>query len=83
MTSTNGLAAGMSNNSAYAEKCGNTGTIKGYANVSGSMGVAGINNSTGASFCYNTGKISALINRIGRMVFRDTVEARLKTASAM
>ena len=47
----------MSNNSAYAEKCGNTGTIKGYANVSGSMGVAGINNSTGASFCYNTGKI--------------------------
>lgn len=57
VTSTNGLAAGMSNNSAYAEKCGNTGTIKGYANVSGSMGVAGINNSTGASFCYNTGKI--------------------------
>lgn len=57
VTSTNGLAAGMSNNSAYAEKCGNTGTIKGYANVSGSMGVAGINNSTGALFCYNTGKI--------------------------
>ena len=57
VTSTKGLAAGMSNNSAYAERCGNTGTITGYANVSGSTGVAGINNSTGASFCYNTGKI--------------------------
>ena len=57
VTSVGKLAGGISNNAFNVERCGNTGTITGYAERSSGTGVAGINNFNGASFCYNTGKV--------------------------
>lgn len=57
VTSVGKLAGGISNNAFNVERCGNTGTITGYADRSSGTGVAGINNHNGASFCYNTGKV--------------------------
>lgn len=57
VTSVGKLAGGISNNAFNVERCGNTGTITGYAERSSGTGVAGINNLKGASFCYNTGKV--------------------------
>lgn len=57
VTSVGKLAGGISNNAFNVERCGNTGTITGYAERSSGTGVAGINNFNGASFCYNIGKV--------------------------
>ena len=64
VTSTNRVAAGISNNG-NAVKCGNTGTIIGYGDVTTkSGGVAGITNfDKGASFCYNTGNVICTYNK--------------------
>ena len=64
VTSTNFVAAGISNNG-NAVKCGNTGTIIGYGDVTTMVGgVAGITNfDKGASFCYNTGNVICTYNK--------------------
>ena len=60
ITSSGGLAGGISNNARWISYCGNTGTIIGRGSTTSRESIAGINSGIDGNveFCYNTGVIA-------------------------